>query len=238
MAERFFLDQPLALGLVELSGPEARHLAQVRRFRPGDAVTLFNGDGKEYAGRVEAIERRTVLIQLDQTIEPQRELPFTLHVASALPKGDRAQFLVEKLTEIGAASLTPLVCHRSVVQPGEGKMEKLERYVVEASKQCGRNVLMQVEEPTVWANFLGRRASGEVMLLAHPGESVAALPVLAPGSVCRIAIGPEGGFTDEETRLALEAGWRRVSLGPRILRVETAALVLAAWAVASGAAQA
>src|SRR4051794_36617088 len=101
MAERFYLNCPLGLGPVTLDGSEAHHLATVRRLRPGDAVCLFNGDGHEYLGRVSSVQRRQVEIDLLERTKPPRELPFHLELAAPPPKGDRAQFLIEKLTELG-----------------------------------------------------------------------------------------------------------------------------------------
>jgi 16S rRNA (uracil1498-N3)-methyltransferase len=239
MAERFYLNLPLGPGPVEMSGPEAHHLAQVSRLGAGARVTLFNGDGKEYIGQVRSAARRSVVVEIDTVSRPERELPFQLHIAAALPKGDRAQFLIEKLTELGVTSFTPLLCERSVVQPGAGKLEKLERYVVEASKQCGRNVLLKVEEPAAWETFLRRGNDAELRLLAHPGAAEETFPgALGSGAVVRAALGPEGGFTAAEVALARNSGWRLFALGPRVLRIETAALVVAAWAARSNATKA
>src|SRR5262249_47187392 len=115
------------------------------------------------------------------------------------------------------------------VHPREAKLDKLQRYVIEASKQCGRNVLLQVEPMADWETYCGRDDLPPLRILAHPGA-----PSLAweGGQEVALALGPEGGFTDEEVALARERGWRLVGLGPRTLRVETAALVLAARATA------
>ena len=225
MADRFHINSELAPGLVVVRGPEAHHLAAVCRVRPGDAVCLFNGDGNDYPGRVVEVTRRDVTVEVLSVEAVSRELPCSLHVAAPLPKGDRAAFLVEKLTELGAASLTVLITERSVVQPREAKLDRLERHVIEASKQCGRNVLMRIEPPQAWADFLRDEKLPARRLLAHPGGM--GDPRAESGAVVA-AVGPEGGFTDEEVAQALAAGWRTIDLGPRILRVETAAPVLAA----------
>src|SRR5436309_15396695 len=104
MSERYYVDQPLAPGPVGLAGPEAHHLAVVCRVRPGDAVTLFNGDGREYPARVVAVSKRSVDLEIEGVAEPAREAPFRLEAAAPLPKGDRAQFLLEKLTELGVTA--------------------------------------------------------------------------------------------------------------------------------------
>ena len=108
MADRYFIDTALSLGVVELDGPEAHHLATVCRVRPGDAVCLFNGDGHEYPARVVEVAKRRVTLEVTAIESPLREVGFRLEVAAPLPKGDRAQFLLEKLTELGVTSFTPL----------------------------------------------------------------------------------------------------------------------------------
>jgi 16S rRNA (uracil1498-N3)-methyltransferase len=238
MSERYYLDARLGFGEVVIDGPEAHHLAAVCRTRPGDVVCLFNGDGYEYRAKVVEVGRRRVTLDIIERDAPLRELPFALEVAAPLPKGDRAQFLVEKLTELGVTSFVPLETRRGVVHAGEGKREKLQRYVIEASKQCGRNVLMQVAPPAKWETYARGVDLPAVRLLAHPGGAAEERLGAGPGEVQRsggvvLAVGPEGGFTDEEVELARSAGWRLLDLGPRILRVETAALALAAWAIAA-----
>jgi 16S rRNA (uracil1498-N3)-methyltransferase len=231
MAERFYVNRALSLGPFLLQGAEAHHLATVRRLHRGDRVCLFNGDGQEYAAEVMEVRRRDVALQLDAVESPRREVGFRLEVAAPLPKGDRAQFLVEKLTELGATAFVPLQTSRSVVQPREAKLEKLQRHVIEASKQCGRNLLMQVEPPISWPAYCARADLPALRILAHPGGSGDPWP--ARGDVT-LAVGPEGGFTQDEIDSASAAGWKQVDLGPRILRVETAAIVLAVASVTRG----
>src|SRR5262245_52805716 len=168
MSERFYTNCPLAPGPVVLQGPEAHHLATVCRLRPGDAVCLFNGDGHEYPAEVTTVERRSVTLRVSAPQTPARELPFRLEVAAPLPKGDRAQFLVEKLTELGVTSFVPLRTRRSVVHPRETRLDRLQRYVVEASKQCGRNVLLKVEELADWETYCRRGDLPARRLLADP----------------------------------------------------------------------
>ena len=227
MADRFYTPQPLALGDVTLDGPEAHHLATVRRFEPGDAVTLFNGDGREYPAEVVAVGRKRATLHITAVLDLSRESPVRVTVASALPKGDRADYLVEKLTEVGVAHFIPLVTVRSVVVPKASTVEKLARVVVEASKQCGRNRLMTVGPPTTWRDFLARRDGVQLVLHTSSGEPT--LPQRFADGVT-LAVGPEGGFAPEEIAAALEAGRAALSLGPRVLRVETAAVVAAVWA--------
>jgi 16S rRNA (uracil1498-N3)-methyltransferase len=224
MAERFYVNSELKSGPVLIEGAEAHHLAVVCRLRPGDAVCLFNGDGHQYPARIETVSRREVALEVLDVESPARELPFRLDVAAPLPRGDRAQFLLEKLTELGATSFTPLQTARSVVHPRETKLDKLQRHVIEASKQCGRNVLLEVRPLVDWDTFCRAAELPPRRILGHPGgEPRCPEPILDTVA----AVGPEGGFTEEEIALARAAGWRLLDLGPRILRVETAAIALA-----------
>lgn len=238
MSERYYVNLPLTIGPVTLDGPEAHHLASVCRLRPGDQVCLFNGAGREYPARIIRAARREIDLEILSVAEPQRELPFTLEVAAPIPKGDRGQFLVEKLTELGVTKFVPLACARSNIHPRECKREKLERHVIEASKQCGRNVLMSIDELTDWETYCVRGNPADLRILAHPDSAVEQRchrmmngERVDPLQTIRLAVGPEGGFTVDEIAIATTHGWRGVSLGARILRVETAAIVLATRAV-------
>jgi 16S rRNA (uracil1498-N3)-methyltransferase len=242
MADRFFTDQPLNLGEIVLDGAEAHHLAAVRRFVPGDTVTLFNGDGAEYPAEVLSAGKKQVVVVVQKRIEANRELPFPLVIASALPKGDRADFLLEKLVELGVTSFVPLICERSVVVPKEHKREKYERAVIEASKQCGRNRLMDVQPPCKFTEFVGRAMEGTKRILhtslaesASDGSVFSPLLALPANKTLTWLVGPEGGFTEEEVSLAIQNGWQPASLGPRILRIETAAIAAAAISMSASA---
>jgi 16S rRNA (uracil1498-N3)-methyltransferase len=230
MADRYFVDRALAAGRVELEGPEAHHVAVVCRVRPGDAVCLFNGDGREYAAEVVEVGRRSVTVQVHGVAAPPREHGFRIEVAAPLPKGDRAQFLLEKLTELGATAFVPLQTARSVVHPRETNRDKLQRHVIEASKQCGRNVLLHVGALTEWGAYIRRDDLPPTRVAAHPWrDDGAPSAVLRHSTDVALAVGPEGGFTDEEVAEARQAGWQTLDLGPRILRVETAAIVMTVW---------
>jgi 16S rRNA (uracil1498-N3)-methyltransferase len=235
VSDRFYTADPLGPGEYALAGPEAHHLAAVRRFAPGDRVVLFNGDGNDYPAEILSVGKRAVALTVLAPVAVDRELPFPLVVGSALPKGDRADFLIEKLTELGVTRFVPLLTARAVVQPRPAVVEKFARAVIEASKQCGRNRLMAVDAPQKWEAFVARADLPAARLVLHPGPGLASLG--APGGRA-VAVGPEGGFAPEEVALAAEKGWLAASLGPRVLRVETAAVVAAALAANSPASSA
>ena len=220
--DRFFTPLPLVAGEFVLDGPEAHHLATVRRAGAGECVILFNGDGVEYLAEILGTGKRTVTLQIGERREVSRERHHALTVAAAMPKGDRGDFLVEKLVELGVSRFVPLITERTVVVPKESRLESLRRTVIEASKQCGRNVLMTIDEPAKWMQFSKRGDLPATKLILNP---TATQPLTQQQMPCVIAVGPEGGFTDDEVQAA---NWLGVSLGPTILRIETAALAAAA----------
>jgi 16S rRNA (uracil1498-N3)-methyltransferase len=228
VADRFYTADELGPGEYALTGSEAHHLATVRRFAPGDRVVLFNGDGHDYPAEILSVGKRSVALNVLAREPAGRELPFPLVVACALPKGDRADFLVEKLTELGATRFVPLVTARAVVQPKASVVEKFGRAVIEASKQCGRNRLMAVDPPRKWADFLALPDLPAARLVLHTGPGLTALRAGGSRDGFALAVGPEGGFAPEEVSAALAKGWAAATLGPRVLRVETAAIAAAA----------
>ncbi len=232
MSQRFFISESIEAGQLELTGAEARHLGRVMRAQPGDTVIVFNGRGLESRAQVCRVEKNVVLLQLESPCSVDRERPDPLVLGVALPRGDRQKWLVEKLVELGAASLVPLVTERGVAQPIEKALDRLRRMVIEASKQCGRNQLMEIETPASLDDFCQAHADFPGRLIAHPDETVATLDrsSLKAGSsqATAVAVGPEGGFSEAELQVASQYGWQQVSLGPRVLRVETAAVLLAA----------
>jgi len=226
MSERFYLPAPPVDGRAVLVGDEARHLARVMRARVGDQVELFDGRGTRWPAEVAAISRdRVELSTAAPVVTPLPGSP-SLTVAVALPKGERQQWLAEKLTELGAAALLPLVTTRGVAEPGAAARTRLERAVLEACKQCRRDHLLAVLDPATVAGALAAMPSGSQLFLADPGGTALVADRTAPAAL--VLVGPEGGFTPEEIAVALAAGARRVSLAPHVLRVETAALAAAA----------
>lgn len=235
MSERFFLDEPPTSGVATLFGDEARHLARVLRAKPGDDVRVFDGKGREWSARVTAVGRDRVSLALGEPIERSATSVLPLAVAVALPKGDRQKWMVEKLTELGVAQLVPLVTTRGVAEATPGAIERLRRGVVEACKQCGRNTLLDIAPRCTLAELLANRDPATLGLIADPsGEPLAAVLDArasdqsgATGTLLAL-VGPEGGFTPEERSAATAAGFVAVRLGPNILRVETAAVAIAA----------
>jgi 16S rRNA (uracil1498-N3)-methyltransferase len=239
MTDRYFVDAPITGAKAALVGPEAHHLIHVMRVKLGDRVVLFDGSGAEFTARVERLGRAAAELAILARHEVNRELARDLTLGVALPRGDRTAWLVEKAVELGVKRLVPLRVERSVARVSEKTLRRLRRTVIEASKQCGRNRLMEITEPQAWSEFVESTQAEHIRLLAHPRggvhdaeqlavEDLLAAPGASPDVV--LAIGPEGGFTEAEVLLAASEGWKLVDLGPRTLRTETAAIVLAAIA--------
>jgi 16S rRNA (uracil1498-N3)-methyltransferase len=232
MSSRYFMESPPRDERAVLTGSEAHHLLHVMRARVGDEVVLFDGSGWEFEARIERLGRTEVECAITQRQQIDRELARPITLGVALPKGDRQQWLVEKAVELGVAKLIPLRTTRGVAQPNENALQRLHRTVIEASKQCGRNRLMEIAPPQTWNDFVAAPSDAELRLLAHPGGEQ--LDRLADRTSAarsfRLAIGPEGGLTEDEAQRGEAAGWHVVDLGARIVRIETACLLLAGWA--------
>ena len=155
MARRCYSETPIDGDQATLDGSEAHHLLHVLRAAPGMSVTLFDGSGCEFDAEVTACKRSTVELAITERREVDRELPQPLVLGVALPKGDRQRWIIEKSVELGVTRLVPLITERSEKQGGD----KLGRYVIEASKQCGRNRLMEIAEPVRWGDWLATESS-------------------------------------------------------------------------------
>jgi len=233
MSERFFVETPIGdATAATLVDAEAHHLAKVMRAAVGSQVIAFDGSGYEFTAKVAKSGRSTVDLQILERRLIDRELAHPLMLAVALPKGDRQKFLVEKLVELGVTRLVPLQTARGVAEATTSALTRLRRQVIEASKQCGRNRLMEIAEPVSLQELIQQSPSMPRRLLAHPSGISLAVSPTPQASVA--VVGPEGGFTDQEVDLAAQSGFEAVSLGPRILRVETAAVAIAAAVVLRG----
>jgi 16S rRNA (uracil1498-N3)-methyltransferase len=221
MKPRVFLDVPLAQGKeVSLEDAAAHHLARVLRLREGDELTLFNGGGGEWDA--EFLGKRRVRLRSFSDVERESALRVTL--VQGVSSGDRMDYTIQKAVELGVAAIQPLLTKRSVVklegQRAESRVEHWRRVVISACEQCGRN---RVPEVSPLLDFYQYRSAGEAprLLLSGQGRSIREFEV--QGAVT-IAAGPEAGFAPEEQATLERAGFVKASLGPRVLRTETAAL--------------
>jgi 16S rRNA (uracil1498-N3)-methyltransferase len=225
MADRYFTPDldPLASSYL-LEGPEAHHFRTVCRGKVGQTVHLFDGRGQVAIATVTSVERRSASLDIvSRTVDEPPTAGLVL--GTCIPKGDRGTFLVEKLTELGVARLIPLQTARSVTEPKEGKLARFELTMIEACKQSRRNFLMEIDGQTPWSELVIQERRTRWLLDPAgdvPNGGGAELPKI-------VAIGPEGGWTDEELELAASHGWKLIRLPGNILRVETAAIAVAAY---------
>lgn len=238
MSERFFVETPIVDNRTLVEGVEAHHLIHVMRLKVGQPVTLFDGSGLEFQGQIGRIGRTEAEVEILSRAEVNRELRVPIVLGVSLPKGDRQKWLIEKAVELGVTRIIPLRTERSVAQPVTQAIDRLQRSVIEASKQCGRNRLMVLSEPQRWQDFVSDSPPEACCLIAHPESPCEHGPAQANklhNGMFRhpivIAVGPEGGFTADEVQAARKAGWQTRDLGPRILRIETAALLMVAIAL-------
>lgn len=205
-----------------LRDEEHQHLAKVLRLAPGREVEVFDGEGRRVRALVESVGKRESVLRLAERCEPAASTPPRLRVAVAIPKAKRAQRLLEALTELGADEILPLECARSVSSAPSA--ERAQRWILESCKQCRRDRLPSYSAPRTPAQLLEALAADELGLVCDTGQAQPlrdALPE-APPSAVTLAIGPEGGFRPDELEL-LRARFVPISLGPRVLRIETAA---------------
>lgn len=244
---RFFvLDTPLAVGRRVDLPSLAHQLRQVLRAAAGDRIILLDGDGHAYLAEiVELTHKQAAATILEATATaPEPAMPVTLYQAAL--KGDRMEWVLQKATELGVARFVPVISARTIIRPAAAIVRKYPRWqaiVREAAEQCGRSRLPALLPPLTWPEAI-RQGEGVRLL---PWEDIGAGKPLraalqtalaqspAPPAIS-LLIGPEGGFTGDEVTGAAQAGWSPVSLGPRILRAETAAIVATTLVMAAAGA--
>lgn len=230
---RFYSPIPLVCG-AEIDLPEGavRHV-QVLRLQPGDAITLFDGGAQGQGGEFEAIVlhmgRNSVRVRIDAHLALEREAARAVHLLAGITAGERMDWLVEKATELGVASITPVAAERSVLrlkgERADKKRAHWQAVAVAACEQCGRNRVPPVHAPLALADWLRRApAAGQRLLLSLRDGSQPLRQAAGGASQVWVLHGPEGGLTAQEEDAALAAGFVPASLGTRVLRAETASV--------------
>lgn len=217
--------QGLSEFIATLDRDESRHVVNALRLKVNDEVSLFNGQGVDAIGRVVSTAKPGVQVKVATWLPAQSQGP-TVVIASAIPKGPRADAMIQQLSQVGATQLIPLHSERSVVKPGDGKLDKFRRAALESAKQCGRSILMDIAESQTFADVL--RSEMSCRLIAHATGTPMQEVIAQPPDSTLILVGPEGGWTDDEQSQAAAAGFKAVWLGPHIMRIETAAVIAAA----------
>lgn len=239
MGTRLFVSAALGNDArLELGGEQARYLGRVLRARVGDALSVFNGDDGEWHAVVERIGKSSVTLSLGGRIETHTESPLRLHLVQGVSRGERMDIVVQKATELGVKRITPVLTDHGVVRLDDARRAKRrdhwQRVAESAAEQCGRIRPPLVDLPlplNAWFGAARPAGSSQLVLVPHAATPLGA--VASPQAKLCLLVGPEGGLSERETADAALAGFDAVSLGPRVLRTETAAIAALVLAQAS-----
>ena len=228
---RVYLDLPLSTG-TEIELPEAahNHLVKVLRMKQGFKIVLFNGDGFDYQAELSSVAKRASSVRIIAADSNDRETPIDIHIGQGLSRGERMDYAVQKSTELGVRSLTPLFTDRSEVKLTAERQEKRsahwQQISISASEQSFRAQPMSVKAPLSLTEWI-EQCDAELKLILHPHLELTSLKDEPRPSSIALLIGPEGGLEESEVELALQKGFKPWLLGRRILRTETAPVAAA-----------
>ncbi len=232
---RLFVETPLSeAARIVLPAPASHYLGQVMRRGDGDAVRLFDDRSGEWLGRIDGGGRKALGVRIERRLSVREAVPDLWLCVAPLKRG-RIDWLAEKACELGVARLVPVLTRRTVVD--KLNLDRLRAHMVEAAEQCGRTALPELAEPVTLTALLAGWPAERALLFADETGGAPLLDVArANPAPCAILIGPEGGFTpDERAAIRALAQARAISLGPRILRADTAAAVaVGVWQAVAG----
>jgi 16S rRNA (uracil1498-N3)-methyltransferase len=236
---RFYCPLPLAIGATFCLPERVAHHLHVLRMQLDDTIILFNGEGGSYVASVTAISKKQLEVEVKVYLPEEVELPFSLTLAQALPEASKMDWIIEKAVELGAAGIQPLASQRCVVrlsaERSEKKMAHWQGVIESAAEQCGRNRLAHLAPLQELGKWLGQTDLHHRILLTPRADiSLADWARHHPAQAVTMMVGPEGGFSEAEEQAAMQHGAIALSMGPRILRTETAglsaiAMLSAAW---------
>lgn len=228
---RFFVDTSLALAdEVKITGEDVAHISRVLRLKEDDEIVVCDCDGTDCVCLIDEISKEQVSARIVKKSQSNTEPPIAITLFQGVPKGDKLESVVQKSVELGASSVVPVAMKRSVaiIKDSRKKQQRLQKIADEAAKQCSRGKLISVGEVMSFKEAIEASEGFDLKLLPYENEKQQSIRNVLKGSVgakniC-IFIGPEGGFDSSEVELAENAGFHTVSMGPRILRTETAPL--------------
>ena len=224
---RFFIDYTPAVGTsTVIEGGDARHIAGALRMTPGETLTLCDGAGTDYACTITAVERETVTLTVDAATPTTAEPTLAVTLYMGLPKGDKMELIIQKCVELGVTAIVPVATSRCIVKldgkDAAKKQARWQKIAHEAAGQSGRGILPVVEAPITWKQALARFEKENTLLCYEGGGQPIGKLVSPADTAVSLVVGPEGGFDLAEVEAVTAVGGRIATLGPRILRCETA----------------
>jgi len=212
---------------IELSAAASQHVGVVLRMQLGESLTLFNGDNYEFPAIISSVHKKKIWVAINAKHEVSRESPRAIHLAQAISKGDRMEFVIQKAVELGVASITPLFTSRCVVRLDADRLAKKqlqwEAIAIAACEQSGRNQLPAIHPACSLDSYI-QQCQASIKLVLDPRAQTSWRDFNFSSTDIALLIGPEGGLSDDEVDLTKASGFNSLSLGPRILRTETAAI--------------
>ena len=227
---RIYVPQSLTPGLeVELPVQAGEHIARVLRLERGHPLRLFNGDGREFSGDIASLTKRAVTARvLEPMVVSDRESPLRITLGQGIARGEKMDLILQKATELGVARIVPLITLRTEVkldaERAERRLAHWHAVIASACEQCGRNRLPELREPIRLADWVAALDESAGVRLSLDPQGDIAVRELPPSECATLAVGPEGGLSDQDLAILVQAGFRGLRLGPRILRTETAGL--------------
>lgn len=224
---RIYLPQPLTVGQqIQLSPEAARHLVTVLRAKVGTELILFNGEGGEYRATLTEANNKKAFVSIDSFEDVNRESPLNIHLGIGLSRGDRFDLVIQKATELGVTEITPLYTERTEVKlkgdRADKKLRHWQQIAISACEQCQRNIVPTVNQPVALNDWLNTDADQKFVL--HHRSDKALRDYTNTPKTAALLIGPEGGLSEAEIATAEQNGFDHLTLGPRVLRTETAPL--------------
>lgn len=214
---------------LQLSSEASQHVGTVLRMQPGEHIVLFCGNNKEFQAQIQEVKKRQVVVTIVSVEERSRESPLSLHLAQAISKGERMEWVVQKAVELGVESITPIMTERCVVRLDHDRMVKKlnqwEAIAIGACEQSGRNSVPKIHTPVEYSQHV-LQSGAHLKFVLHPGCNNTWRDYTLDHMSIEVLIGPEGGLSTEEVQIALQHGYQPLTLGPRILRTETAAITV------------
>ena len=214
---------------LNLTEDGANHVGRVLRMSRGEKLQLFNGNGQQFDATITTANKKNVTVHIDSSTTVNRESPLHIHLGQGISRGDKMEYTIQKAVELGVTIVTPLFTERCGVKlQGERlakKWQQWQKIAISACEQCGRNQLPTIHQPINLNHWL-QQSTNELKINLHPRATATIKSLSPPKQGIRLIIGPEGGLSDSEINQTVEQGFNEISLGPRILRTETAGLTV------------